>query len=74
MCQHSMKDKQEVWTMMIISAFAKKQGLSIAAAAKLLLQNGGIEYLTDCYSTLHLLSNDDVVDELIQLAEGGGTG
>ena len=66
-----MKDQQEIWTMMIISAFAKKQGLSVAAATKFLLQNGGIDYLADCYSTLHLLSHDDVVDELIQMTGCG---
>ena len=58
--------------MMIISAFAKKQGFSIAAATKLLLQNHGIDYLADCYSTLHLLSNDDVAEELIQMTQSEG--
>jgi len=67
-----MRDKQEIWTMMIISAFAKKQGLSIAAATKFLLQNRGIDDLADCYSTLHLLSNDDVTEELIQMTENEG--
>ena len=53
--------------MMIISVFAKKQNLSVAAATRFLLQHHGIDYLTDCYSTLHLLSNDDVTDELSQI-------
>ena len=62
-----MIDKQEIWTTMIISAFAKKKQLSVSEATRFLLQNRGIAYLTECYSTLHLLSNDDVTDELIQI-------
>ena len=65
-----MTDTQEIWTMMIISAFAKRQNMSLAAATRFLLQNCGISFLTDCYNTLHLLSNDDVTDELIQMTSG----
>jgi hypothetical protein len=68
-----MKDPQEIWTMMILSAFAKRQNMSLAAATRFLLQNRGVAYLADCYGTLHQLSNDDVVDELIEMTNDGGT-
>jgi hypothetical protein len=32
-----------------------------------LLKNGGVKYMDECYNVLHLLSNDDVIDELIDI-------
>ena len=64
-----MKNKQEVWTAMIISGYSKKLGITISEAARRLLSNNGIDYLEEYYNTLHLLSNEDVICELIDMAK-----
>ena len=56
---------------MIISAYAQKLGISLSEAAGKLLSDGGLSYLEDCYETLHTQSNDDVIDELIEMANMG---
>ena len=56
---------------MIISGYSVKTGKKISEALDLLLKNGGIKYLDECYSVLHLLSNDDVIDELIDMSNRG---
>ena len=65
----NMKNAQEVWTAMILCAYAKKREISIAEAAERLLSDGGLSYLEDCYGALHTQSNEDVVDELIDMAK-----
>ena len=62
-----MINKQEIWTVMILSAYAKKLGMSISEAAERLLNDGGMSYLEDCYEALHTQSNEDVVNELIEM-------
>ena len=62
-----MKNKQEIWFTMIISAFSKKLSISITEAVKQLLACKCFIYLEEHYNTLHLLSNDDVIDELIEI-------
>ncbi|MDR0516943.1 MAG: DUF3791 domain-containing protein [Fibromonadaceae bacterium] len=62
-----MKNKQEVWTAMIISGFSKKLGITISEAAGRLLSCNCIDYLEEYYETLHLLSNEDVICELIDM-------
>ena len=62
-----MKNKQEMWTSMIISGYSKKLDISISEAARQLLSGNCLNYLEEYYSTLHLLSNDDVICELIDI-------
>ena len=62
-----MRNKQEVWTAMVISVYAKRLGVPISEAAGRLLSDGGLSYLEDCYEALHTQSNEDVVDELIDM-------
>jgi len=67
----AMKNKQEFWTMMIVSGYAAKIGKTISESLDLLLKNGGIKYIDECYNVLHLLSNDDVIDELLDISNRG---
>lgn len=62
-----MINKQEFWTMMIVSGYAAKIGKPISETLDLLLKNGGIKYMDEFYNVLHLQSNDDVIDELIDI-------
>ena len=59
---------------MILSAYAKKLEITISEAAERLLSDGGLSYLEDCYEALHTQSNDDVIDELFDLANAGAAG
>ena len=56
---------------MIVGGYAVKTGKKISEALDLLLKNGGIKYIDECYNVLHLLSNDDVIDELIDMSNRG---
>ena len=56
---------------MILSGYAKKLGISLSEAAERLLSDGGLSYLEDCYQVLHTQSNDDVINELIEMADAG---
>ena len=56
---------------MILSGYAKKLGITISKAAERLLSDGGLSYLEDCYEVLHTQSNDDVIDELIDMTNMG---
>ena len=53
---------------MILSAYAKKREIALSKAVEYLLSDGGLNYLEDCYEALHTQSNDDVVNELIDMA------
>jgi len=63
-----MINKQEIWVAMILSGYAKKMEIAISEAAQKLLSDGGLNYLEDCYEALHTQSNDDVIDELIDMS------
>ena len=63
-----MKNKQEHWTSMIISGYSKKKGITISEAAQILLSTGCLNYLEEYYETLHLMSNEDVIDELADMS------
>jgi hypothetical protein len=65
-----MKNKQENWVAMIISGYANNLGIAISEAAEQLLSDGRLSYLEDCYGALHLLSNEDVIIELIDMGAG----
>jgi len=56
---------------MILSNYAKKFEIIISEASYKLLSDGGLSYLEDCYEALHTQSNEDVVDELIDMANMG---
>ena len=64
-----MVNQKEIWVAMILSVYAKRQGIPISEATGRLLADGGLSYLEDYYETLHTQSNDDVVDELIDMAK-----
>ncbi|MDR0503724.1 MAG: DUF3791 domain-containing protein [Treponema sp.] len=64
-----MINKQEIWTAMILSVYAKKLEILISEAAERLLSDGGMSYLDDCYEALHTQSNEDVVDDLIEMSK-----
>ncbi|MDR1862254.1 MAG: DUF3791 domain-containing protein [Candidatus Ancillula sp.] len=68
----SIKFKQEHWVAMIISGFAEKKGLNIPDATDRLLNHEGMEYLEECYETLHQLSNDEVINDLIAITGENG--
>jgi len=70
----SMKNKQQIWTAMILAYYAKRLGITVSQAAEKLLLDGGLAYLEDCYEALHTQSNDDVIDELIDMAAKGSSG
>ena len=53
---------------MILNSYAKKLGIALSEAAKRLLADGGLSYLEDCYEALHTQSNEDVVDDLVNMA------
>jgi len=69
-----MINKQEIWIAMILSVYAKKLELSISESIEQLRSNGGLRYLEDYYETLHTLSNEDVVNELIEMANSSNIG
>ena len=52
---------------MIMSGYSKKTGITISEAAQKLLSFDCLNYLEEYYETLHLLSNDDVICELIDM-------
>ena len=53
---------------MILSGYAKRQKITVSESAKHLLSDGGLSYLEDCYEALHTQSNEDVINELIDMA------
>ena len=63
-----MKNAQEIWVAMILCGYAKKLDITVSKAAERLLADGGMSYLEDCYGALHTQSNEDVIQELIEMA------
>jgi len=53
---------------MIISGYSKGTGTTVSEAARILLSNDCLNYLEEHYGTLHLLSNEDVISELMDMA------
>jgi hypothetical protein len=66
-----MENKQEIWTAMILCGYAKALGITVSEAAGRLLSGDGLNYLEEYYKTLHTLSNEDVVCELIDMSDTG---
>ena len=54
---------------MIISGYSKELGITFSEATERLLSNDCIDYLEEYYDTLHLLSNGDVIRELVDMAK-----
>jgi len=69
-----MVNKKEIWVAMILSVYARKLGIPISEATRRLLSDGGLSYLEGYYEALHTQSNDDVVDELIDMANAEAVG
>ncbi|GBU26643.1 hypothetical protein R84B8_00153 [Treponema sp. R8-4-B8] len=63
-----MNNKQELWVSMIISGYSKRLNITISEATRVILSNGCLNYLEEYYETLHLLSNEDVISELVDMA------
>ena len=63
-----MKNKLEMWIAMIMSSYSKILNIPISEAARHLLSGNCFDYLEEYYETLHLLSNEDVVCELMDMA------
>jgi len=62
-----MKNKKENWISMIMSGYSKKMNITISETVRLLLSTGCINYLDEYYETLHLLTNEDVINELADM-------
>ena len=52
---------------MIMSGYAKKKNICISEAAQQLLSGNCLDYLEEYYETLHQLSNEDVIGELMDM-------
>jgi hypothetical protein len=66
--------RQILYYVMAVSAFSDKKGMSQKDAFNYLNDNGGIEFLVDCYEAEHTLSLDDAVNDLaIVCKNNGGT-
>jgi len=52
---------------MIISGYSKRLNITISEALKILLSASCMNYLEEYYETLHLLSNEDVINELAEM-------
>jgi len=54
--------------------FAKHFGLSLKSSASYLYEFKGLKFLDEFYSTEHLLSLDDTVEDLVKIcAQNGGS-
>jgi hypothetical protein len=66
--------KKVKWIIVGINEFARLRSLSPRAAFNYLKIHGGIEFMITHYEAEHLLSFDDVVDDLSFIcANNGGT-
>ena len=52
---------------MIISGYSKKLNITVSEAAQQMLSSDCLDYLEDYYEPLHLLSNEDVICELMDM-------
>ena len=60
------------WTVACVNEFARRFDLSVNAAFQYLYLHGGITFLDEHYEAEHLLSFDDVVDDLVLVCEAEG--
>ena len=67
--EYVMKNKREMWIAMIISGYSKKLDITISESAQRLLSSNCLDYLEEYYEPLHLLSNEDVISELMDMTE-----
>lgn len=70
-----MADKYQIpFINACIRAFARRVGLPVKAVFQYLDRFQGVTFLVDFYSTLHLQSVEDTVDDLIVMCKkNGGT-
>ena len=62
-----MKNSREIWIAMILCGYAHRRKIAISEAAEQLLSDGRLNYMEECYEVLHTQSNDDVIDELVEM-------
>jgi len=64
--------KQILYYVMAVSAFSDRKGMNQKDAFNYLNDNGGIEFLVDCYEAEHTLSLDDAVNDLTLVCKSNG--
>ena len=68
-----MADKYQIpFINECIRAFARRVGLPIRNGFQYLYRFRGVDFLVDFYSTLHLQSVEDTVDDLIAICKKNG--
>ncbi|MBQ9312819.1 MAG: DUF3791 domain-containing protein [Bacteroidales bacterium] len=73
MCQNDLKDKYQIpFTNACIRAFAKRFNQPVKQAFQYLCEFGGAKFLIDYYSTLHLQSIEDTVNDMIIICKNNG--
>ena len=60
------------WTVACVGEYARRFSLTIKSAFQYLYIHGGITFLDEYYDAEHLLSFDDVVDDLAMICEANG--
>jgi len=64
--------KMIAYVVACINEFAGSTGMSIQDAFKYLYSHGGIDFLVECYDAEHLLSFQDVIDDLKLVTQKAG--
>jgi hypothetical protein len=59
--------KKALWLAFIISSYAKRNNIDRRAAVRLMSENGGLNFIDEHYDAEHLLSFEDVVDDIESL-------
>ncbi len=60
------------YIVLILSLFAKDKNVSLKEASLYLDKYGGIKFLMDYYSAEHLLSLDEVLEDVSYVCKGNG--
>ena len=68
-----MADKYKIpYVNMCICLFARRFQLTLPDAADYLCKFKGIRFLDECYSSEHLLSEEDALDDLVAVCKSNG--
>lgn len=65
-------EKQIIWTVAVISEFAKAKALSVKQAFNYLNLFKGIDFLQKHYGAEHMLSFEDAIDDLTAICQRNG--
>ena len=60
------------WAIVCVNEFARHRGLTPKTAFQYLIAYGGIGFLKEHYEAEHLLSFDDVIDDLCIICRNNG--